>query len=525
MNKKSVRVRFAPSPTGPLHIGGLRTALYNFLFARQHRGTFILRIEDTDQSRLIPGAEHHITESLEWCGIFPDEGGSAGGPFFPYHQSERTTIYSDYVRLLIEKGHAYYAFDSPDELESLRGESKVKGRQTFQYDSSSRMHLKNSLSLNPIDVRHRLDRWDPYVVRIRIPENETVVFSDLIRGQVTVDTHHLDDKVLFKSDGLPTYHLANVVDDYLMQITHVIRGEEWLPSAPMHFLLYRFFGWESAMPEFAHLPLILKPDGAGKLSKRDGDRLGFPVFTVAWNDPVTGVVSPGYREDGYLPDALINMLALLGWNPGTEQEFFSLAELITQFSLERIHKSGSKFDPEKTRWFNHKYLAQLPESRLSDYLVQQASFQCSLPDSGIKPHKNPPCHSPEDRGYAMKIVGLVKDRAILIPDLWVQSSYFYYAPESYDPKVKEKYWLPDTPAIVRRFLSDVSTLDCWNQKTLDAAIHQHIANTGIRAGQLLMPLRLLVTGSNQGIGMTEIAEILGKSEFLRRIEVGLLQLG
>ena len=347
MDNKPIRVRFAPSPTGPLHLGGIRTALFNYLFARQHKGTFIVRIEDTDQNRFVPGAEEYVLEALRWCGLEADEDVDRGGPHAPYRQSERSDIYRGYVQVLLDRGHAYYAFDTPEELDAIRNQYQKESREQFQYNIQTRNRLKNSLTIPEDDVVRKINKGESYVIRILIPENQEVVFHDLIRGEVSVHTDNLDDKVLFKSDGLPTYHLANVVDDYLMKISHVIRGEEWLPSAPMHQLLYRFFGWENEMTQFAHLPLILKPDGHGKLSKRDGDRLGFPVFPLQWKDPDTGDISRGYREDGYLPEAFINMLALLGWNPGTEQELFTREELISLFSLERIHKAGSKFDPDK----------------------------------------------------------------------------------------------------------------------------------------------------------------------------------
>ena len=380
MDNKPIRVRFAPSPTGPLHLGGIRTALFNYLFARQHKGTFIVRIEDTDQNRFVPGAEEYVLEALRWCGLEADEDVDRGGPYAPYRQSERSDIYRGYVQLLIDRGHAYYAFDTPAELDAIRNQYQKESREQFQYNIQTRNRLKNSLTIPEDDVVRKINKGESYVIRILIPENQEVVFHDLIRGEVSVHTDNLDDKVLFKSDGLPTYHLANVVDDYLMKISHVIRGEEWLPSAPMHQLLYRFFGWENEMPQFAHLPLILKPDGHGKLSKRDGDRLGFPVFPLQWKDPDTGDISRGYREDGYLPEAFINMLALLGWNPGTEQELFTREELISLFSLERIHKAGSKFDPDKATWFNHQYLVALPDEELAEMLVQLAvgSGQCAV---------------------------------------------------------------------------------------------------------------------------------------------------
>ena len=363
-DQKSVRVRFAPSPTGPLHIGGVRTALYNYLFAKRNNGTFILRIEDTDQLRYVPGAEEYIIESLKWCGIRYDEGPGIGGDYGPYRQSERQNLYRDFANQLIDNGYAYYAFDTPQELEEMRERLKAEKSDSQQYDVKTRGGMTNSLTLSQDETQHRISSGEPYVIRIKIPENEIIVVNDLIRGKVEVRSELLDDKVLFKSDGMPTYHLANIVDDHLMDISHVIRGEEWLPSAPLHVFLYRCFKWEA--PQFAHLPLLLKPDGNGKLSKRDGDRLGFPVFPLKWEDPISRDVSSGYRESGYFPEAFINMLALLGWNPGTEQEIFSLEELTKEFSLERVGKSGSKFDPDKAKWFNHKYLVEISNTKLAE---------------------------------------------------------------------------------------------------------------------------------------------------------------
>jgi len=504
MKSNNIRVRFAPSPTGPLHLGGVRTALYNYLFAKKFNGRFILRIEDTDQNRFVPGAEEYIIKALDWCGLTFDEDLIRGGPFAPYRQSERSEIYKKHVQFLLDKGHAYYAFDTSDELETAR-KTFSGGHDQFQYGCKSRMMMKNSLSLSADVVRSRMERGEKHVVRICIPCNETVVFHDLIRGEVSVQTDNLDDKVLFKSDGLPTYHLANVVDDYLMQVTHVIRGEEWLPSAPMHLLLYRFFGWEESMPLFAHLPLILKPDGNGKLSKRDGDRLGFPVFPLEWRDPFTNDISHGYREDGYLPEAFINMLAFLGWNPGTEQEIFTLSELIEDFSLERINKSGAKFDPVKARWFNHKYIQQKSDEELYGYLN---SFL-------IENHIN------ADPGYVKKVILLIRDRVELIPDLWKNSWFFFKAPDAYDSVVKQKIWTPETSELLIKFVSAVNALDPFNIDALHGIIQEFTAFHKIKTGQLMNPLRLLIVGSNQGPGMMDIAILLGKEEFLNRIYRGL----
>jgi glutamyl-tRNA synthetase len=505
MTEQKIRVRFAPSPTGPLHIGGVRTALYNYLFARQTGGTMVLRIEDTDQNRFVPGAEEYIVKSLEWCGIDFDESPQKGGPYAPYRQSERTPLYREFIQRLLDKGYAYYAFDTESELEIIREKFKQSGNHIFQYDQKTRLQLRNSLSLNIDEVSRLLREQEPFVIRIKMPENEIVTVHDLIRGEVVVQTSNLDDKVLFKSDGLPTYHLANVVDDYLMKITHVIRGEEWLPSAPLHVLLYRYLGIESSMPKFAHLPLILKPDGNGKLSKRDGDRLGFPVFPTEWRDPKTGEIYSGYRESGYLPDAVLNILAHLGWNPGTEQELFTIDELIAQFSLDRVGKHGSKFDPEKAKWFNHQYIQKKTTHELMELMIP--AFQ--------KYNLSP---TPE---FTEKVLALVKERAFLVSDLWTASSYFFLRPGHYDQQLFQKIWQPTTTDSVKNFSLEAEKLDDFNKDTLHHLVQEFTAKTGIKMGQLMNPLRLLVVGSNQGPGMMDIAEVLGKAEFLARIQLGL----
>jgi glutamyl-tRNA synthetase len=509
MKTGNIRVRFAPSPTGPLHIGGVRTALYNYLFARKHHGTMILRIEDTDQNRFVPGAEKYIVDSLSWCGLEFDESPEKGGPYAPYRQSERSAIYKEYIHRLIENGHAYYAFDTAAELEAMREMAKSDGNKVFQYDQNTRKLLKNSIALSGSEVHSMLSEGIPYVVRIRIPENEVVVVQDLIRGEVVVSTANLDDKVLFKSDGLPTYHLANVVDDYLMKITHVIRGEEWLPSAPLHVLLYRFFGWEDIMPQFAHLPLILKPDGNGKLSKRDGDRLGFPVFPTEWKDPKSGEMYTGYRETGYLPEAVVNILAHLGWNPGTEQELFTMDDLIQHFSLERVGKHGSKFDPEKAKWFNHQYLQKKSVDELS------ALIQPWLDKYGLTP-------TPD---YMQKVIGLVKERAFLVPELWSNSWYFFMRPNDYDPQVYQKIWQPGTNGWMRELATEIEFINDFNKDTFHTLVQDFTERTGIKMGLVMNPLRLLMVGSNQGPGMMDMAEVLGKEEFLARIKSGLEKLG
>lgn len=503
----SVRVRFAPSPTGPLHIGGVRTALYNFLFARQKGGSFILRIEDTDRNRYVEGAEQYITESLKWCGLEFDESPDRGGPFAPYRQSERSDIYSKYIHKLIESGHAYFAFDTEEELDQRR-ESCKESKDIFTYDHHSRTYLINSLTLSRQETEHKLRSGVPYVIRVKIPENEKVIVNDLIRGEVVVETNNLDDKVLFKSDGLPTYHLANVVDDYLMKITHVIRGEEWLPSAPLHVLLYRFFGWEDSMPEFAHLPLILKPDGNGKLSKRDGDRLGFPVFPMAWKDPVSGEIFSGYRESGYLPEAFLNIMVHLGWNPGTDRELFTLTELTEEFSLHRVGKHGSKFDVEKARWFNHQYLQLSSDEDLYGYI------QPYLREHSINPSKN----------LAVHILHLIKDRAFLIPDLWSQSWFFFIRPREFDNAVYQKIWKPDTAQTISDFCRELKEASVFNKEELQPFIQDFAARKSLKMGQLMNPLRLMAVGSNQGPGMIDIMLALGEEEFISRIEEGMLRL-
>lgn len=509
MNPEKVRVRFAPSPTGPLHLGGVRTALYNYLFARKHGGDFILRIEDTDRQRFVNGAEQYILESLKWCGIHFDEDIVKGGPYAPYRQSDRFSLYKHHIDLLLDTGHAYYAFDSTGELEEMRKRSQAMGTDQFQYNFKSRHLMKNSLSLPEQEVRDRIARGEAYVVRIQIPEDEVVVFNDIIRGEVSVHTGTIDDKVLFKSDGFPTYHLANVVDDYLMKISHVIRGEEWLPSAPLHLLLYRFFGWEENMPKFAHLPLILKPDGNGKLSKRDGDRLGFPVFPLAWADPVTGDIFQGYREDGYLPEAFINILALLGWNPGTEKELFSMDELIQSFSIERVGKHGSKFDPEKAKWFNHQYLIHQPDNKLLEIMKKfLTQHSISVPDD-----------------YILRVIHLTKERANLIGDLWSNSWFFFQAPLFFEEKAKNKIWQSTTEEIVREFAAEIKLSDDFTRDALQLLATNFSDRKQIKLGQLLTPLRLLIVGSNRGPGIMDVAEILGRQEFLLRIETGLTKMG
>jgi len=501
--QKRVRVRFAPSPTGPLHIGGVRTALYNFLFARKNNGVFILRIEDTDQNRYVPGAEQYIIQSLKWCGIMYDEGPEIGGKHAPYRQSERKEIYRQYAEKLVEDGNAYYAFDTPEELDSMRERLKTEGSGSQQYDASTRGFMKNSLTMDSGLVKKQIESGEPFVIRIKIPENELIVVNDLIRGRVEVKSDLLDDKVLYKSDGMPTYHLANIVDDHLMEISHVIRGEEWLPSAPLHVLLYRFLGWDA--PNFAHLPLLLKPDGNGKLSKRDGDRLGFPVFPLQWKDPFSGEISSGYRESGYFPEAFINMLALLGWNPGTEQEILSIDELIESFTIDRVGKSGSKFDPEKAKWFNHKYLVEKPDDFLASLYLEK------LNEKGIA----------ADLNFVTKVVALIKERAHFVKDFWEQSSFFFIAPDSYDPQVVKKRWKENVPAVMIQIRDIIAKAENFEAENLKAEITTFVEKNEIGLGVVMNALRLVVVGGGFGPDMMKIVELLGKEEIVRRINSGI----
>lgn len=494
-----VRVRFAPSPTGPLHIGGVRTALYNYLFARKHNGEMILRIEDTDRTRFVPGAEAYIIEALAWCGVGFDEGVHIGGSHAPYRQSERQEMYREYVDILLNTGQAYYAFDTPEELEQMRHMLSARGVANPQYDHHVRMEMKNSLTLGQSELEKRIRDGAPYVVRFKIPEQSDVYINDHIRGEVHVHGSTLDDKVLFKSDGMPTYHLANVVDDHLMQITHVIRGEEWLPSAPLHQLLYDSFGWKA--PEFAHLPLLLKPDGNGKLSKRDGDRLGFPVFPLQWTDPVTGEVSSGYRESGYQPDAFVNFLVMLGWNPGTEQEIFSMEELIEAFSLERVSKKGAKFDVEKAKWFNQQYIRMMDETTLT------RDFISLLQTHGVSP-------TPE---YAAMVLEMVKERVEFINDLYEQAWFFFKAPESYDNEVVAKNWSPDIKIhlnVIRGILVD-------NRDKVSAELKEmvmvYVKDKGLKTGQVMNCIRLALVGKAIGPDLFEIITTIGVEEAARRI--------
>lgn len=492
------RVRFAPSPTGPLHIGGVRTALYNYLFAQKTGGQFLLRIEDTDQTRFVPGAEQYIIESLQWCGIVFDEGVHIGGPCGPYRQSDRKEIYKKYIDILLEGGMAYYAFETAEELEILRKNAEAE-KKTFQYDCTNRHLLRNSLSMTKSETDALLAAGAHYVIRLKVPAGEVVEMNDLIRGHISVNTENIDDKVLFKSDGMPTYHLANIVDDHLMEITHVIRGEEWLPSLPLHTLLYRFFEWEA--PQFAHLPLLLKPEGNGKLSKRDGDRLGFPVFPLEWHDPKSGEISSGYREKGYLPQAFINMLALLGWNPGTEQEIMNIEEMAQMFSLERVSKSGAKFDPVKAKWFNHQYIQAAGEQELAEILSRQ------LNDENIE----------NDIQTAAKVIKLIKDRIDLLPDMIGEARYFFTAPSSYDEAAVAKFGTPDTSRWLKDVADRFSLSAEWNTAGIDEILGMYVKENSLPAGKVYNAIRLSLVGASKGPHLGDIMQLIGKEESIGRL--------
>lgn len=502
--ERKVRVRFAPSPTGALHLGGVRTALFNYLFARHNGGDFLLRIEDTDQTRYVAGAEEYIIKSLEWCGLKVDEGVGTGGEYGPYRQSERKDIYKQYALQLVASGNAYYSFDTPEELEACRKTCEEKG-ETFIYNAMSRGKLRNSLNMEASEVEEVLKAGTPYVIRFKMPDHEELHLKDIIRGEVKFNTALLDDKVLFKSDGMPTYHLANVVDDYLMKITHVIRGEEWLPSLPLHVLLYRSFGWEEVMPEFAHLPLILKPVGNGKLSKRDGNKMGFPVFPMQFTDPDSGEIWHGYKEDGYFPEAFINMLALLGWNDGTDKEIFSLEELCQAFSLERVHKAGSRFDPEKAKWFNHKYLINKPDAEIAVLLEN------ILQANGIQAEKK----------KIEKICGLMKERANFVADIYRDSLFFFVAPESYNEKDAKKYWKEDSVPLMKELYEILQEIDDYSFANTEKVISEWITSKELGFGKVMNPFRVAIVGAAKGPHMFDIIEIIGKDETLRRLNKAL----
>lgn len=503
--ENKVRVRYAPSPTGPQHIGGIRTALYNYLFAKKHGGEVILRIEDTDEKRFVPGAVDYLLDAVKWCGFEFDEGVHVGGDYGPYQQSERKEIYQKYVQQLLDSGHAYYAFDTAEELDEMRERLKAMKVAAPQYNGTTRMNMKNSLTLSEDEVKRKLDAGDPYVVRIKIPRNQEVRIKDEVRGWVVVNSNQIDDKVILKETGTPTYHLANVVDDHLMKITHVIRGEEWLPSAPLHALLYEFLGWKDEMPKFAHLPLLLKPNGNGKLSKRDGDKLGFPVFPLNWKDPQSGEVSSGYREAGYFPGAFLNMLAFLGWNPGTEQEMFSMEELIEAFSIERVGKSGAKFDFDKVKWFNQQYLRKRSAEDLASlaepFLAEKGWNNTSVNLAAV-------CE-------------LMKERATFVQDLINEGPYFFEKPSEYDEKTVKKKWKEDTPAIIEEFLGRLESIQDFKADAIEKVFKDFLEEKELGMGKVLPNFRVLVTGKGMGPSMFAICEILGKEEVVERIKVGM----
>lgn len=493
-----VRVRFAPSPTGPLHIGGVRTALFNYLFAKKHNGTFILRIEDTDQNRYVEGAEQYIIDALNWCHIPFDEGPNHNEKFGPYRQSERKHLYREYAEKLLASGNAYYAFDTPESLDHHRKNHESKGK-TFIYNWHNRKLLLNSLALSKEETQAKLDAGEDYVIRFKSPKDQTLHLTDIVRGDITIDTNILDDKVLFKSDGMPTYHLANIVDDHLMEITHVIRGEEWLPSLALHYQLYDAFGWEK--PQFAHLPLLLKPTGKGKLSKRDGDKLGFPVFPLEWKDPQTGEISRGYKEDGYFADALINFLAFLGWNPGTEQEQFTLEELVEAFELERVHKSGARFDPDKIKWFNHQYMQYQHDDELAEIFQES---QPQLKDIDVN--------------YIAIVIGLIKERATFVSDFWNLSSYFFEAPQSYDKKSFAKIMNNDARELMSELEQIITHISDFTVANLQTDVKAWIGEKGVGFGKVMQPLRLALVGAMQGPDLFEIMFMIGKAETVQRID-------
>ncbi len=501
---QNIRVRFAPSPTGPLHIGGLRTALFNYLFAKKHGGSFILRIEDTDQTRYVPGAEEYIQESLEWCGLIPDEGPRQGGGFGPYRQSERKSLYRQYALRLVDAGHAYYAFDTPEELDKLRNDYDLRG-ETFVYDAGVRESLNNSLTMAPSQVEQLIESGTPYVIRFQFVPEKEIVMEDMVRGEVVVNSSTLDDKILFKSDGMPTYHLANVVDDNLMAITHVIRGEEWLPSLPLHISLYQAFDWEHLMPTFAHLPLIMKPTGKGKLSKRDGEKGGFPVFPLEWKDPVTTQVSPGYREEGYLPEACINLIALLGWNPGTEQELFTLEELIEGFQLEKVGKSGSRFDPEKSKWFNHQHIQMISDNDLSRAVkVEMESNGVTIDDAKIR-----------------LLIPIIKPRISFLHEIWDQSWFFFVAPDKYDEAVVNKRWKEETPEKMKLLGEALKSCEPFTVESVESVVKALIEDRQWGMGAIMNAWRLLLVGAAKGPGLFDLASFLGKEEVIDRMNNGI----
>jgi glutamyl-tRNA synthetase len=497
-----VRVRFAPSPTGGLHLGGIRTALYNYLFAKKHFGNFVLRVEDTDQTRYVKGAEEYIIDCLNWCGILPDEGPHMEGEYGPYRQSERKNLYREYAEQLVKSGHAYYAFDTPEEIESMREILKGEGKDNLQYDYRVRFEMRNSLSLPPEETEALLKINFPHVIRIKIERDEFVHFKDMIRGDIEMSTNGVDDKVLIKADGMPTYHLAVVVDDYLMKITHAFRGEEWLPSAPVHVLLWKYFGWEKHMPQWAHFPLILKPDGNGKLSKRDGERLGFPVFALEWNDPVRGKIK-GFKELGFLPEAFINMLAMLGWNDGTGQEIFSLDEMVDKFSIERVQSHGAKFDFEKAKWYNHEWIKK------SDVVRLKPDVKKVFEEKGV---------SINDGDQFGEIIELIKDRCTLLTDFWEQGYFFFISPSEIDTASILSKWNENKNQFFVELILTYSLLNSWEATALETTFKEIAAASKLKPGELMLPFRIMLVGGKYGPGVFEIAALLGKDETIKRIE-------
>lgn len=501
MSDKKVRVRFAPSPTGGLHLGGVRTALFNYLFAKQHGGDFVLRIEDTDQTRYVEGAENYIMECLAWCGLIPDESPIAGGHYAPYRQSERKALYREYAEQLVHQGHAYYTFDTPEELDAKRKEIP-----NFQYGYAHRDSLRNSLSLPEHEVDKLLDAGAPHVIRIKIPADETVSFTDMIRGYVTFDTNQVDDKVLLKADGMPTYHLAVVVDDYLMKISHAFRGEEWLPSAPVHLLLWNYLGWKDDMPKWAHLPLILKPDGHGKLSKRDGARLGFPVYAMNWTDPKTGELTQGFRELGFLPEAFVNLLATLGWNDGTDNELFSLGELIEKFSLDRVSKAGARFDFEKAKWYNAEWIKKLKAESLKLKVIEVFA------EKGV---------TIADDEYLLKVIDAVKERCVLLGDFYSQASYFFNVPAEYDINAVKPKWSEAKNEFFKTLLVMLRNEASIDSVTFEAQFKALMEEKALKAGDVMLPFRIMLVGGKFGPHVFDIAALLGKEETVKRVELAL----
>ncbi|MCW3123762.1 MAG: glutamate--tRNA ligase [Flavipsychrobacter sp.] len=499
-----VRVRFAPSPTGGLHLGGVRTVLFNYLFARAHGGDFVLRIEDTDQARFVAGAEQYIMDCLQWCGLEPDESPVKEGQYAPYRQSERKHLYAEYAQKLVTEGNAYYAFDTTDDLERMRREMKKDEHSVPQYDKTTRMQMRNSLTLPADEVKTLLDQGTPYVIRIKVPADKTVTLTDMIRGEVSFDSNLVDDKVLLKADGMPTYHLAVVVDDYLMKITHAFRGEEWLPSAPVHVLLWENLGWKESMPQWAHLPLILKPDGNGKLSKRDGDRLGFPVYAMNWTDPKTNETTKGFREMGFIPQAFVNMLAMLGWNDGTGQEVFSLDELVQKFDIGRVHKGGAKFDFEKAKWFNHQYIQHTDNEELAKLAAPYVEKELGIGNL--------------DLGLLSTVVPLIKDRCTLLPDFWEQGHFFFRTPTTIDEAAIKDKWNDQKQQFFTAWTGILTATDNWNHQDLENSFNEEVTKHGLKKGDVMLPLRIMLVGGKFGPGVFVIAEVIGKEETMKRIK-------